>query len=286
MRWWWYVLFAVLIVVMAGSAVAAVLLTSRGSAGPAGGGGNVYSAKVLAVLEGRPGSGKTTLCGYIGEVREVWEKDVDFFTQPLFNPAHPVVATPEGAARMQKWLTLQQTFGRAGTLGEGTRFIHAEILEYLRDVPAGVVVVFCGMAGNWSWDFMPDELKGVPRYLLRVSREENLKRSAYRQLLATRDYWPSCAKMQEGYRDIKQIIATQYDMTDEEGVRYEGAAYKMISGDGEEIIRSVLESDPRISADAVRAVVDRYRAQPTIDQRLHSLFADKFGEACARSLRP
>ena len=233
-----------------------------------GAGPDARREKVLAVLDGRPGSGKTTICGHVGGAASIVEKDVDFFTQPIVNPRHPAARTPEGRLRASRWAGRRRERAAAGG-GEGARaiveFVRAEIQDWLDAVPAGVRVVFCGISRWGDLDLMPPELGSVPRFLIRLPDEETVKRTALRALESGELGDVPCDTLEGTYGLLKEAIrgnlyAQSRDAHD----------YALVSGDGGLLIRAILELDPSVPEEAIRGAVSRYASQPTADERIRA----------------
>lgn len=226
--------------------------------------------KVLAVLDGAPGSGKTTLCGFVGRVVNIKEKDLDYFTQPIANPDHPTVRTLEGWTRRVKWMATSPK-----NEFTAVKFIHAEIRNFITTVPDTVSIVFCGLSTWNGVDLLPPELSLVPRYVFDVGKEETLKRATIRYLAYSLNAIPDCETFTRMY--------IQYKNTLNASGMYDAANIGVLrTGDGAVIIRAILRQ--RANQTVIDRLVSEYEAQPTSDERLTTL-ARKFGEGCVTSLK-
>lgn len=237
--------------------------------------GSRIRSRVIAAIDGKPGSGKTTLCGFLGRAVNVVEKDFDFFTQPLVNPGHSTVKTPEGKARLERWRRVKNQ-NPSGGIKLMIEFVRAEAREYVATVPDDTLIVFCGISRWGDYDLLPPELSGVPRYLLDIGNEETSKRVALRHVGVSIGSIPNCQSLQRVYSAVKK---SAYSVSLEHSKDPTG--YVMASGDGGELIRAILGGDARVDQAVVDEVVSEYRAQPTADERLRELGVNAFGKGCA-----
>lgn len=250
--------------------------TAPGTA-PTGGSSTTAAAlraRVLAVLDGKPGSGKTTMCGFVGQAVRIVEKDFDFFTQPVVNPGHSTSRTPEGIARRARWQRLERA-SPSGGAKRMVEFIHREVRDYVASVDPDVVIVFCGLAHWGDMDLLPPELKDVPRYLLDLGVEETSKRIALRHVTNIVQHIPTCFLLGEEYRREKMRAKELV-----EGQVTDPSKYVMTSGDGAALIRAMLSRDMRVGDAAIDEIVSDYNAQPTVQQRLRELGQQRFGSSC------
>lgn len=231
--------------------------------------------RVLAVLDGRPGSGKTTVCSYLGRVARVQEKDVDDFTQPIVNPGHVTARTPEGRDRRRRWLVMTRLSPPPG-VGDVVRFVRDEISAYLRRVPADRLVVFCGLSRWGDYDLLPPEAD-APRFLLRPSPGETAERSAIRALEASPLGVPTCQALVSSF----EALASSFRESALGEARRE-EDYALVSDDGAMILRAILELVPGLGDGDADLVVSMYRDQPTVRQRLARLGARRFGRVCGK----
>jgi hypothetical protein len=223
--------------------------------------------KVLAVIDGKPGSGKTTVCGYIGTAVKVVEKDYDYFTQPVVNPQHVLARTPEGAARRARWLMLE-----SDSVEDMVRFVRAEAEDYIASLPKDSRVVFCGVSRWGDYDLLPRSARGVPRYLLDPGKEETAKRVALRHLEFFAKDIPDCANAQTEYSAVKNsAILSWYEQS------RSPAGFDIVTDDGAVLIVAVLGGFDRSAAE--RAVKE-YRSQPSVDQRIRKLTTKLYGDDC------
>lgn len=273
----WHVVVATLVVlaVFAAAVYAGYRASVRRVVAPTSPSPPAGSSRVLAVLDGKPGSGKTTLCGFLGQDVSIKEKDFDYFTQPVVNPRHPTSKTPEGRARAARWRKLRQTkpesFGPEIDLI--AEFVRSEVRDYVASVPGDEIIVFCGVSRWGDYDLLPPEMSEVPRYLLDVGEEETAKRVALRHLQNTTEKMPDCDTLRRTYSAIYEFALLSAMEQSQDPTRYAA-----VSGDGAELIRAILGNEAPPAA--VNKAVSDYRALPTTDQRLRELSKLKFGGDC------
>lgn len=215
--------------------------------------------KVLAVVDGAPGAGKTTLCLFVGRIVQVVSKDLDDFTQPVVNPAHPTAQTVEGRARRQRFLQLGWVRG----IFRVREFIQAEIRDFISSVAHGTYIVFCGLAHIDETTILPDELANVPYYLFKPDRETIAKRVTLRALEGGHIAIADCESLQTSFDAVLSYARSLY-------VSMAVAQYQESSEDGAVILSAVLRNIPDVGDAAIEEIVEAYRAQPGTDERLRA----------------
>lgn len=222
--------------------------------------GASQQVKVLGIIDGVPGSGKTTICLFMGKVVKVVAKDIDDFTQPIVNPGHPTAETEEGIDRRKRFFAENEF-----TIQAIIPFLKKEVSDYIASVPDDTYIVFCGLSNIDELSIMPDYLVNTPQYLLKPDKKTRANRLVLRALeIDYNDGVLTCENFQNTYDNYVRFAIHQYSSM---GV----SEYRLTSAHGDEILRAVLMNAPDLGKDEIDKAVSAYRMQPSVKERLVEL---------------